>query len=127
MQWIKENKIRNNTGQGAGWIIALGMKEYDTKYDFKTHKDIKKKDLLTPDKNDQSMGWKIGAYEPSTSIHGDIEYLYTLTIDKNPEMLVESVNHTYNKDYTKSTIHKKKLGIITDFYKVYDDNLNEVK
>lgn len=131
MRWIKERKLRDNIEQSAGWLIALGMKEYNTtlKRSEKTGKleDIEKPDLFIPGLDDNDgLNWKIGAYEPSTMIHGDIEYLYTLTIDKTPSVKIESVYHSYNKDYSKSKIHKKTLGIVTDFYHEYDNNLKVV-
>jgi hypothetical protein len=133
MQWIKEDRIRNNVEQCAGWLILLGAKEYSTEYkkNEKTgeYENIEKTDLFAPGNDINISGWKAGAYEPSTSIHGDIEYLYTLTIDKKPQILVESVNHSrkiVSGNVPEYTMHKKKLGIITDFYKEYDDNLEEV-
>ncbi len=59
LEWVTSGKIRDNVSQAAGWLIILGHEEY-------------KKDGLT--------GWKVGAYEPTTEIHGDIEYLYEIDL-----------------------------------------------
>lgn len=68
MRWVDKGKIRDNVEQASGWLIAIGSDEYD-KY-------------LEPDEGDDFMGWKVGAYEPATCIHGDIEYLYELNLNK---------------------------------------------
>ena len=52
--------MRANIGQSAGHLIVRGHNEYK-----KYNKD-----------------WKVGAYEPTTGIHGDIEYLYTIDLTK---------------------------------------------
>ena len=134
MQWIKEGKLRGNIEQSAGWIIALGMKEYSTTLERNEKtghlEDIPKKDLFSPGDSANGLSWQIGSYEPSTGIHRDIEYLYTLTIDKNPNILVESVWHEckiLSGNVPKYIPHKKKLGIITDFYKRYNNDVQEEK
>ena len=60
---VKEGKIRNNPMQAAGWLIIIGHNEYNV--------------------SDDPTDWKVGAYEPCTpETHGDIEYLYTIDLDK---------------------------------------------
>lgn len=74
MEWVKQGKIRDNVEQASGWLIMIGAKEYEG-YD--------NKDITQPTGDEESgwiSGWKVGAYEPSTCIHGDIEYLYTLNL-----------------------------------------------
>ena len=88
---VKEGKIRNNTAQAAGWLIILGAEEYKSrqveykermKNGFEGEQDIVNKrfgDLIPAEPlND----WKVGAYEPTTGIHGDVEYIYTIDLDK---------------------------------------------
>jgi len=53
--------FRDNAIQSAGHLILRGHQEY---------------------KKYTSMDWKVGAYEPTDSIHGDIEYLYTIDLEK---------------------------------------------
>lgn len=51
--------LRNNVGQSAGWLIIQGRDEYaDSSHNT----------------------WKVGAYEPTDSIHGDIEFLYVIDL-----------------------------------------------
>ena len=59
MDRLREGSVRNHLGQFAGWIIVLGHEEYGSKQD----------------------NWKVGAYEPTIGIHGDIEYLYTINLE----------------------------------------------
>jgi hypothetical protein len=82
MKWVRNKKIRDNVEQASGWLILIGAKEYAREFDPKTgkYKDIKK-DISHPTDNNFD-GWQVGAYEPSTSIHGDIEYIYTLDLIK---------------------------------------------
>lgn len=63
MQLVKEGKLRDNVEQSSGWLIILGHEEnhYPKSY------------------ND---GWKVGAYEPCSDIHGDIEFYYELDLEK---------------------------------------------
>lgn len=69
MDCVKNGDIRNNIGQASGWLIYLGAKEYG---------------LHDPNKNSESnyQSWKVGSIEPTTGQHGDIEYLYTLDLEK---------------------------------------------
>lgn len=55
-----EKRLRLDAMQSAGWLIIHGQLEYGT---------------LPTD-------WKVGAYEPTSDTHGDIEYLYTIDLDK---------------------------------------------
>ncbi len=75
---MKSGVVRNNISQGCGWLIILGALEYasiprileaDEDGSPKTWEDI----LITD--------WKVGAYEPTTGIHGDIEHLYLIDMD----------------------------------------------
>jgi hypothetical protein len=60
MRKVAKGDIRDNAMQSCGWLVIIGHEEY------KAHQ---------PD-------WKVGAYEPTTGQHGDIEYLYTIDLDK---------------------------------------------
>lgn len=59
----KTRELRNNVSQSAGWLIIRGNKEYWSKPE-----DMK------------YMEWKVGAYEPTSELHGDIEYLYLIDL-----------------------------------------------
>ena len=66
---VKSGAIRDNTSQAAGWLILIGRDEYDL-HGF------------LPDAKDNFSGWKVGAYEPTNCIHGNIEYLYVIDLQK---------------------------------------------
>lgn len=68
LAWVKAGKIRDNVSQASGWLIIIGAMEYETR--------IPECEKCTPD------DWKVGAYEPTTGIHGDVEYIYTIDLEK---------------------------------------------
>jgi hypothetical protein len=66
LELVKTEKIRDNVSQAGGWLIIIGHEEY-------AEDNVKYPDIC---------GWKVGAYEPTTGEHGDIEYLYTIDLAK---------------------------------------------
>lgn len=75
MKWLKNQTIRNGISQGSGWLILLGALEYATIPNcVVTEKEADLSTIETP------SDWKVGAYEPTTGIHGDIEYLYIIDL-----------------------------------------------
>ena len=75
MDAVKEGTIRDNTGQASGWLILLGAEEYGVKADFTRP---------TPEYRGggREKDWKVGAIEPTRGQHEDIEFLYTLDLEK---------------------------------------------
>lgn len=71
---VKEGRIRDNAEQSAGWLILLGHEEYAKGGYGSTLDSVRK------NKDTNISGWKVGAYEPSVDIHGDIEYLYEIDL-----------------------------------------------
>ena len=69
IDWLKDGKIRDNVGQAAGWLIILGAMEYDSIPGY-----------ARPDYYGSPKDFKCGAYEPTTGIHGDIEFLYIIDL-----------------------------------------------
>lgn len=69
---IKLGNIRDNVSQASGWLIEFGRQEM-----LEQESEFKK---LYP--NYAGYGWKVGFIEPTTCIHGDIEYLYTIDLEK---------------------------------------------
>lgn len=65
---VKSGELRNNIMQSAGHLIQMGRDE-----------------MLECFKNEipAYYSWKVGFIEPTTSIHGDVEYIYTIDLDKN--------------------------------------------
>jgi len=96
LNWVKEGKIRDNVSQAAGWLILLGAIEYGTipkfeteKSQFDWQKDYGDLDTIIPPNN-----WKVGAYEPTTGIHGDIEYLYVIDlVSKKIEVITDNFDN----------------------------------
>ena len=68
---VKSGKLRDNCNQACGWLIVLGTEEDGYEADY--NKD-----------------WKVGAIEPTDRQHGDIEYLYTISLDKKT-IIIEKV------------------------------------
>ena len=71
----KADKIRNNVSQASGWLILLGAVEYKTLTPSSFEGEKYKVDALKP------TDWKCGAFEPTTEIHGDIDYLYIVDLN----------------------------------------------
>lgn len=67
--WLREKRIRANVSQGGGWLIMLGAKEY-------AEHAGRSQDMPYDPFGNEYGAWKVGAYEPTTCIHGDIEFLY---------------------------------------------------
>ena len=67
VKWINDGKIRRSLMQASGWLIVIGNTEYGVNMNFE---------------KDEPLNWKVGSYEITTGIHGDINYLYTIDLDK---------------------------------------------
>jgi hypothetical protein len=65
MEWLRDGRIRTSLGQSAGWLVIIGNTLYNSG---------------SEPKEDKFSGWKVGAYEPTTGQHGDIEFLYTINL-----------------------------------------------
>lgn len=107
---LKNGPLRNNPSQGAGWLIILGALEYasiprvlvaDEDGSPKTWDDVEFK------------GWKVGAYEPTTAIHGDIEHLYV--VDMNECSIVEIEIPPYSEKGQDQQWNKSR--IIVEHYR----------
>lgn len=80
--------IRDNVCQAAGWLVILGAIEYQTLTPELFAESEKKRYEQDDEKVDEILknfspeDWKVGAYEPTTGIHGDIEYLYVIDLEE---------------------------------------------
>ena len=110
---INKKLIRNNPCQAGGWLIILGAQEYDYDWDYDKepvyrNRESKLADYL-PTKYEHEyskygIGWKVGAYEPTTDIHGDIEYLYTIDFSEFPvKCMVDRLNGKKPTKLTRRT------------------------
>jgi len=77
LEHVKDGIIRDNVEQATGWLIIYGAAEYNGDRALVDH---------VPTKEGYS-GWKVGAFEPATGQHGDIEYLYHVNL-KTKELRV---------------------------------------
>jgi len=111
--WLKAGKIRNCLQQGSGWLIVLGALEYNTIPEHETEKEtIHGREYINVnfDTMKEPKDWKVGAYEPTTCIHGDIEYLYTIDLVKK-ELTVQKVDFNYTtKKQTLPALNNYELA-----------------
>ena len=73
VEMVAHGLIRDNVGQAAGWLILLGASEYGLRID--------EGGIVRPSAG-AGMEWKVGAYEPTSGLHGDIEFLYIVDLAK---------------------------------------------
>lgn len=88
--------MRKDAMQSAGWLIVHG---YQT---------MKTDDMaFTRRYGSQSTGteWKVGYYEPTSDIHGDVEYIYVIDLDA---MILETREPT-TKFYNKPSLANTKV------------------
>ena len=76
---VKEKRIRSNVNQASGWLILIGAEEYG--------KSLKSLRENPADIN--MINWEVGAYEPTTGIHGDIDYLYIIDLGNLSIKIIE--------------------------------------
>lgn len=98
LKWLNDGKIRNNVFQSAGWLVIIGALEYATLPDIKgsestpftgyTYRETDLETLTGP------KDWKAGAYEPTTGIHTDIDFLYIIDLKKKEIKCYESWTET---------------------------------
>ena len=103
-EWVKHDRIRKSDEQAAGWLILLGIQEYAL---GEQSADIKLKDFQPGPEGSGSgwgMGWKIGAYEPCSNIHGDIDYIHVVD-------LMSATWKTYEVEYGNIDNLAKEIGI----------------
>lgn len=88
LSWVKGGNLRDNLSQSAGWLILLGAIEYNSIPKFRTQetgfpggKVYGNIESAEPPLNN-GLDWKVGSIEPTTDIHGDIEWLYTIDLEK---------------------------------------------
>lgn len=84
MKWLKSGKIRTDLQQASGWLILLGAMEYNTLPEFNTEKPHFEGGHAYGDIGtiQDPKDWKCGSIEPTTCIHGDIDYLYVIDLNK---------------------------------------------
>jgi hypothetical protein len=68
---VQNGIIRDNICQACGWLVLIGAREYGVTLEG---------DQLPVSQRGPSMGWKVGAYEPTSGLHSDIEYIYVVDL-----------------------------------------------
>jgi hypothetical protein len=69
LELVSSKKIRDNVTQACGWLVILGQKEYENSLE------------ICESGKDRYNGWKVGSYEPATSLSDDIEHLYVVNLN----------------------------------------------
>ncbi|MFA6043424.1 MAG: hypothetical protein WC718_00445 [Phycisphaerales bacterium] len=90
--WVRGGKIRDNVGQASGWLVLLGAMEYGTLPPQSC--DPEQWESVTP------PDWKAGAFEPTTGIHGDIDYLYVVDLDAEALHIDGQDGYTYTGKFS---------------------------
>lgn len=80
LRWVKDGRIRADAMQAAGWLVIIGHREYEAWIQREYQNEQSTVRWGEPGKQTSSMGWKVGAYEPTDQIHGDIDYLYVVDL-----------------------------------------------
>jgi hypothetical protein len=82
IKWMKDGKIRNNISQSSGWLIVLGALEYNTIPTCEVEPSEYSAGYAKIDTIKEPSDWKVGSIEPTTGMHGDIEWLYTIDLQE---------------------------------------------
>lgn len=98
MKYVQDGLIRDNVSQASGWLIIIGHAEYEYK---------------EPDRG--PFNWKVGSYEPTMCMHGDIDYLYWVDLK---EKTIKACYHSEIKDQDEW---------MTSPFMLFDDFLNKEK
>lgn len=77
MSYVRDKKTRDNVSQSAGWLIVVGMQEY-------ANNDFGRPDGSAPlneaEPGGGVAGWKVGAYETTTTTNIGASYTYLLDL-----------------------------------------------
>lgn len=71
MQWLWERRIRDAASQASGWLVVLGHTLYEVP-------DVPALPEAKPGR--EGPDWKVGAFEPTSDCHGDVEYVYVIDL-----------------------------------------------
>lgn len=91
VEGYKAGFMRDNAAQSAGWLIIDGHVEYLAQF---------KQGFTGIPTADRFSGWKVGAYEPTTQLHGDVEYVYIVDL----EAMTLSCRETGNNYWDNPTL-----------------------
>ena len=111
--------MRTSVTQSAGWLIVRGHFEYKGASIGPVNDEGDKVWADEPDRTgpranmeDRFSGWKVGAYEPTTELHGDVEYIYIIDLDKM-ELSCRKPNSKYwDKPSLKNTTASTEFATV---------------
>ncbi len=103
VQDYKSGALRLDAMQSAGWLIVRGHFEYKSQEPEGMPDRQPDRTGPRPDIKDRYSGWKVGAYEPTTEIHGDVEYVYTI------DLVAQKLTCSRAKEF-KAVSFKKKVS-----------------
>lgn len=111
---IAEGRLRDNDEQAAGWLVVLGAQEYGclTKDYGEAYVDLPVR--LTGDEG--VLDWQVGCYEPCVDLHGDIEYVHFVDIERRrwfatrPPKGVWDAKRTENRQWVAKMIADARAG-----------------
>tara|TARA_R110002020_G_scaffold69321_3_gene180424 strand:- start:3478 stop:3795 length:318 start_codon:yes stop_codon:yes gene_type:complete len=84
MERLIDGTVRTTIGQFSGWLIVLGH------------------DQRIPSSHygggNAELDWKVGHYEPTTCMHGDIAYLYTIDLESKSIRVLNMYGNMSDED-----------------------------
>lgn len=84
--------IRGNISQCSGHLIVIGALEYAYH------------DLTVEVSDYYPKNWKVGAYEPTTCLHGDIEWLYIIDLEESAITQAHYETEAFKKLYDEHQV-----------------------
>jgi len=107
MERLREGTVRTSVGQFSGWIIVLGNQQRTPSSSYGN--------------GNAEHDWKVGHYEPTTCMHSDIAYLYTIDLDSKslrvtcafgrmPDEDIDYMEHTKTEIWEKN----RQAGLTDD-------------
>ena len=107
MERLIDGTVRTNVGQFSGWLIVLGNQQRTPSSHYGN--------------GNAEHDWKVGHYEPTTRMHSDIAYLYTIDLDSKTLLVTCAFSDMPDEDidfieHTKGDIWRrnKSVGIPED-------------
>lgn len=84
MERLIDGTVRTNVGQFSGWLIVLG---HDQRIPSSQYGN-----------GNVEHDWKVGHYEPTTCMHGDIAYLYTIDLESKSIRVLNMYGNMSDED-----------------------------
>ena len=107
----KFENMRNNALQSAGWLILKGHFEYLNGGEATSMAQPRMGNSFKDE-------WKVGAYEPTSALHGDVEYIYVIDLEKMTLSCRAPGNGYWEKPSLKNTIACKEFKTVNFGLKV---------